>query len=280
MKKILRLGIAAFLLIQATNATAQCAEVSAIYSFTYDGRSYEIIKDNKSWVNAAACAVERGGYLAEINSQEEQDAIFTEILNAQLDSDDTEAPDGYSSYVWIGGNDILQEGKWIWNGNNDAETTQFWQGVSSGNAVGNLYNNWGSNSMGAEPDNSAAGTGQDGLGLAIIDWPLGAAGQWNDVNHANELFYIVEYNSLMSTSTFDQHSVEVYPNPADNYILINSPIDVESVSVLNAIGQEVKKVGTIATGTAINLDGLTQGMYFIKLGFADGRQVTKKIIKQ
>ena len=275
MKNLLQLGIITFFYMQAISANAQCAEASAVYAFTYDGRSYEIIKDNKSWIMAAACAVERGGYLAEINSAEEQEAIFTEISTVQINPDDTEAPDGFSSYVWLGGNDIAQEGKWIWDGNNDASSTQFWQGTFSGTAVGGLYNNWGN-----EPDDSAWGTGQDGLGLAIIDWPLGEAGQWNDIKHENELYYIVEYDNLMGTNKFGEHSVVVYPNPAGSHVFVNTDIDVEKLVVINIIGQEVKAVVSVAKDPAISLDGLAQGTYFIKLHFPDGRQTIKKIIKQ
>ena len=31
------------------------------------------------------------------------------------------------------------------------------------------------------------------LGIALNDWPLGVAGQWNDVDIDNSLYYIIEY---------------------------------------------------------------------------------------
>ena len=67
--------------ISLTTAKAQCASPANIYTFTYSGHTYEIVKEFKTWVNAAACAVSRGGYLAEINSQAEQDTIFDAIIN-------------------------------------------------------------------------------------------------------------------------------------------------------------------------------------------------------
>ena len=48
-----------------------------------------------------------------------------------------------------------------------------------------MYNNWG-----YEPDDYLGQ--QDGLGLALTDWPLGYAGEWNDLNVANSLYFIVE----------------------------------------------------------------------------------------
>ena len=172
----------------------QCESSNSIYSFTYSGKNYEIIKVNKTWLEAAACAVERGGFLAEINDAAENTALFNELTNnASVTKSKTTAPDGGdASYVWIGGNDIATESNWIWDGNNDGIAIQFWQGTASGTVIGELYNNWGN-----EPDDY--GNGQDGLGLALSEWPLGSgtlgnAGQWNDVSHTNKLYYVIEYN--------------------------------------------------------------------------------------
>ena len=59
---------------------AQCVNVSNIYTFEYNGHTYEMVKENKTWANAAACAVERGGYLVEITDAAEQDSIFFEAI--------------------------------------------------------------------------------------------------------------------------------------------------------------------------------------------------------
>jgi len=178
----------------ATITVEPCVNSDNIYSFTYDGKNYDIIRENKTWLEAADCAVERGGFLAEINDAEENVALFNELTNnASIVNDNTTAADGGgASYVWIGGNDITIEGNWIWDGNNDGTTTQFWQGTASGTVIGGHYNNWGN-----EPDDF--GDGQDGLGLSLTEWPLangslGKAGQWNDVSDTNTLYFVVEYN--------------------------------------------------------------------------------------
>lgn len=192
------------LVIVSNYGYGQCANDINIHTFTYNGKTYEIIKENQTWVAASSCAVERGGILVEINNIGEQNAIFYELNNnASIVTSNTIAPDGGGgSYVWIGGNDINTEGNWIWDGDNDNVGDQFWLGTSTGNPIAGLYNNWGSSNFGTEPDNF--GSGQDGLGLAITDWPLGTAGEWNDVDHFNTLYYVVEYNStsfIISTET-------------------------------------------------------------------------------
>ncbi|MEP3387277.1 MAG: C-type lectin domain-containing protein [Reichenbachiella sp.] len=158
------------------------------YSFTYNETEYEVILEKMSWKEAAAYAKENGGYLAEINSQEEQNTLFTELSkNAGITLTRTTASDGGgASYVWIGGNDISTEGKWMWDGSNAGSGTQFWQGLADGATVGGLYNNWGD-----EPDDFEGN--QDALGFALTDWPLGVAGEWNDLRDSNRLYFLIEY---------------------------------------------------------------------------------------
>ena len=159
---------------------------TTLVTFSYNGTNYEIVKLNKNWLNAAAFAVERGGYLAEINSVEEQNEIYSQLQSASITTSSTTAPDGGgAAYVWIGGNDLSSEGRWVWDGDYDQVNEQFWQGTKSGSPVGGLYNNWGN-----EPDNY--GSGQDALGLALTRWPYGSAGQWNDVSHTNSLYFVIE----------------------------------------------------------------------------------------
>lgn len=159
---------------------------SSIVSFSSDGTNYEIVLNNLSWTEAAVFAVSRGGSLARINDAEEQAALFGALSDAEINTDNTEAPDGGgAAYVWIGGSDLVTEGHWIWDGDNDQMGDQFWQGLADGSAVGDLYSNWGT-----EPDDF--GDGQDALGLALTDWPFGLAGQWNDIDHTNELYFVIE----------------------------------------------------------------------------------------
>lgn len=166
------------------------AEVtSAVKPFAIGDKKYEIILINKTWVEAAKVAKARGGYLAEIGSAEEQKGVYNALKEASIKKSATVAPDGgNASYVWLGGNDIAEEGRWIWDGENAKDGgVHFWQGKKDGKAIEGRYVNWGK-----EPDDF--GSGQDALGLALTSWPLGVAGQWNDVSEANRLFFVVEYD--------------------------------------------------------------------------------------
>ena len=260
-----------------------CANDSNIYSFTYDNRTYEIVKENKTWINAATCAVERGGILAEINSQEEQDAIYNELANnADIDVLNTVSPDGgNASYVWIGANDLALEGQWIWDGDNDTNGDNFWQGGSvanGGTPINGLYSNWGN-----EPDNS--GNAQDAAGIAITQWPvtsgsLGSAGQWNDIDHTNSLYYIIEYDSNLGVNNTEIEKVKVYPNPVKDILTIESINNITDIRIINSLGQVVNSV-SLDSSDKLNIDfsNYNKGVYFVTIRLENGEFITKKIMK-
>ena len=61
--------------------------------FNFNGAGYEIVKLPYAWAEAAEKAASRGK-LVEIESAEEQDAIFDAMMSAEIDPDLTLAPDG------------------------------------------------------------------------------------------------------------------------------------------------------------------------------------------
>lgn len=280
MKKITSNLSVLLLFLGSFMAIGQCANTSNIYAFNYNSKTYEVVKENKSWVDAASCAVQRGGILTEINDSAEQNTIFDELNNnANITTNNTLAADGGGgAYVWIGGNDIATEGNWVWDGNNDATSTQFWQGDETGSAVGGLYNNWPS---GNEPDDF--NNNQDGLALSLNGWPLGTAGQWNDVDHTNVLYYVIEHPGILSTKKHELNAkIEVKPNPVVDFLTIETNgTELREVVVLNALAQSVLTISSedLAKSKTIDFRTLNRGGYFVKIHTKNGKSVTKKIIK-
>lgn len=270
--------ITVLLIISNYTVFGQCADTSNIFSFIYDGKTYEVIKENKTWINAAACAVERGGILAEINDLAEQNEIFSQLSsNAGINTNNTIAPDGgNASYVWIGGNDLAIEGNWVWDGDNDNNSTQFWMGDLNGNPVGGLYNNWGN-----EPDDF--GSGQDGLGLALTNWPLGTAGQWNDVSHTNTLYYVIEYSTILSSQDYDLNTkIKLFPNPVGDFLTIEvDGVNLREIIILNSLGQKLRFINPKDNLNLekIDLSSLDNGIYFININLENNKSIIRKIIK-
>lgn len=264
--------IIAVIFLTGIKMQSQCVNnLANIYSFTINNTPYEIIKENQSWVNAAACAVSRGGKLAEINSLAEQNGVFAQLNQAGINGANTIAPDGGNgSYVWLGGIDIASEGYWFWDGGNMGSFNQFWMGNASGSAVNGSYTNWGN-----EPDDW---NGQDGLGMAFTNWPLGVAGQWNDVDENNQLYYIIEYPIMISTSLSELKTTNfsIYPNPVDDYISVNTFGTIqEAYKIINQSGRVVIEGELNTNETIIQLNQLQTGLYIIILGRENYRFLKK-----
>lgn len=180
------------------------------YDFIYGGHSYQVVKTSKTWTEAAADAVAKGGYLVEIGSKGEQDAVYKSISNAGISTTYTTVNDGGGiAYIWIGATDRASEGSWMWNGaNNTTGGTAFWEGTASGKAVNNSYVNWGGTSISKlnEPDNfkdaQLSPNGQNVAAIGLANWPegssskdaLGVAGEWNDIADTNKLYYVIEFD--------------------------------------------------------------------------------------
>jgi hypothetical protein len=182
-------------------------------TFSQNGHSYRIVKESKTWINATKAAVALGGYLAEIDSKAEQDAIWQAIQQSGISPSYTQVADGGGiGYIWIGAMDggitnSQQEGVWVWNGGGkNGNLPTFWIGNNNGIATGS-YANWGGTAAGKlnEPDNftdsRVSPKGQNAAAIGLASWPsgssspLGIAGEWNDIAETNEIYYLVEFDS-------------------------------------------------------------------------------------
>ena len=70
-------------------------------------------------------------------------------------------------------------------------------------------------------------------------------------------------------------SFEVYPNPMNNTLYING--DVQDVTIFNAVGQQVLFV---ESRNEINVEDLSEGLYFVKISDKNGNSMVKKIVKR
>lgn len=94
------------------------------------GSFYQYVSTTDTWdnVNTAAQAASlngMAGHLVVITSQAENDYIQNLI----------------SANIWIGANDVATESTWEWIGGPEAGL-QFWQGLSGGTLLNNMYENW------------------------------------------------------------------------------------------------------------------------------------------
>lgn len=261
--------------VEIANDT-QCIDPANVYSFNYDNRTYKIVKENKTWEEAANCAVQQGGTLARINDAAEQAALWNELHNnAGIVLANTVASNGGgASYVWVGGNDIAVEGTWIWN---DGTNDQFWSGGTNGVPVGGLYSNWGN-----EPDNSGE---QDGLSIALTQWPinsgsLGAAGQWNDLKISDPLYFVIEYSTDLGINT-NVDDIVIFPNPVKDFLTINASYPIETIEVFSIQGKMINKIKPNKSSKKIdvNFSNFKNGVYILHVTYQNGLSSIKKFIK-
>jgi hypothetical protein len=265
------------------NAQVTCATAANIYSFTANGINYELIKEAKTWTAAAACAVQRGGYLVEINNQAEQTAIYNAVLSASVATTYSPVADGGGvSYIWIGATDKQTEGVWLWDGNNDNVGINFWNGqgtagAGTGSVVGSNYINFGGKSTSniEEPDDFFSN--QDAAAIALSSWPYGIVGEWNDISISNNLYYIIEYPITTNINKRDYESrIEFFPNPTNDFIEIKSDIEIKEITLTTIEGQVIK---TGLTKT-INLKNLKTGIYFLNVTTKENKLIVNKIVKE
>ncbi|MEO6902335.1 MAG: T9SS type A sorting domain-containing protein [Bacteroidia bacterium] len=261
-------------IIFANQLYSQCANTSNIYTFTYATKTYEVIKEQKSWKEASACAVERGGYLVEINDVNEQNAVYNAIINgAGVSPTYTSIENGGGiAYVWIGATDQRTEGIWLWDGNNDSLGINFWKGEGAngsggGTAVGSSYINWGGTSVNNpnEPDNYDVGQHHAAIGLA--GWPegttmLGVASEWNDIIGSSELYYVVEKDNatgIKDNKTILNGDLRMYPNPTNSMVTFDIYYDLIEIYDLNG-----KLLKQLTNANSVDFVGFNKGTYLIK----------------
>jgi polyhydroxybutyrate depolymerase len=78
----------------------------------------------------------------------------------------------------------------------------------------------------------------------------------------------------------NEAKIEIYPNPTKNQFTItfNKVIDDSYIiNVTNSIGQEVKNYKPVSQSENVNLSGMSQGLYFIKVSNSEGSQIIKVV---
>lgn len=74
---------------------------------------------------------------------------------------------------------------------------------------------------------------------------------------------------------------EIFPNPAENFVTINAKQNINSVKILNQIGQQVYGISNINDlRTTIYLSNLKAGLYILSVEYTDGSIEKTKLIKR
>ncbi|MBS1688592.1 MAG: T9SS type A sorting domain-containing protein [Bacteroidetes bacterium] len=80
----------------------------------------------------------------------------------------------------------------------------------------------------------------------------------------------------LGVDKISDNNITVFPNPANNKLLITAPFAIRTVELINVVGNRVLSNTFNDRQTAINMEGLPTGNYFVRIN----KQYVQKIIKE
>ena len=92
-------------------------------------------------------------------------------------------------------------------------------------------------------------------------------------------FFVAKLTNPLSNEEFNKLNVNVYPNPTNNIVNIETQETLHNYEVYNVLGQQIQK-GSFNGNNQINLHGITAGTYFIKVTTTQGSAATVKVVKK
>ncbi len=99
-----------------------------------------------------------------------------------------------------------------------------------------------------------------------------AEGEWSEV-------WTFNVDGILGIDDQQIEGLVVYPNPTQGLLNIKAPSTIESVEIMNVLGQVIAKDASAATDIQMNISTLRAGSYFVRINTA-GATVVKHIVKR
>lgn|GEM_PF-890985 len=191
------------------------------------GTTYGLFLEPSTWPEASTSAQTYGAHLVKVDTTDENVQIFSSLndffrINESLLDQSRALTAGNAAHLWMGGSDQVVEGQWRWSFDNSPIST--------------VRSEWGRGSLGVEPNN--ANGNQHYLALGLENWPrgfdtgrgLGSAGQWNDLDAEQKLFFLAEKSGSVPQSfntQEDQFFVSLVSDAAFSLAIPSSSVSLE-----------------------------------------------------
>lgn len=92
-------------------------------------------------------------------------------------------------------------------------------------------------------------------------------------NEASGFVFDISCFSLLGINE-NEANFEIYPNPANDYIKIESEDDICDVTLYNVLGQKIKTV----FGSIVQTSDLSEGVYVVKANTLQGKSYSKRVV--
>lgn len=92
-------------------------------------------------------------------------------------------------------------------------------------------------------------------------------------------FKISAYDASLGTNSFNNNAFTVYPNPVKNILNINYTENITKIQIVNMLGQEIITKTVNTTQNQVDMTGLVQGTYLVKIT-SNEMVKTIKVIKE
>ena len=83
---------------------------------------------------------------------------------------------------------------------------------------------------------------------------------------------------LNGIETINGLGLNIYPNPANEYLMISCTEQIVAAQISNLIGEQVISVS--GQTNRLNISELSTGVYIIQIRTQSGKTVTRKFIKE
>lgn len=92
--------------------------------------------------------------------------------------------------------------------------------------------------------------------------------------------YTIAVSELVSVENNFQNLVRVYPNPVNDYLMIESKTEIQQLNIYTATGQLAHSDMVAAGKYRLNVSHFERGVYIVSMQFADGSRGLYKYIKR
>lgn len=130
---------------------------------------------------------------------------------------------------------------------------------------------------------NGAGSGPDGEVRCLLTQPDGAVlvgGAFQHYNGAAHFGLLRLAAVATPTRGATAGSFECYPNPAreELHLRLSAPTPPQALTLLNALGQSVRRWQPAQASSPLSLRGVPAGVYLLRVDYAEGAPLTRRVV--